>query len=374
MLKTDWVRPAVILLLLTSASAAQVNLSGKQIRGGGQNARLIGQPVKLARAGFILSAQCNGDGFWIEGPQGVQKFASARQALNYRLAPGTYRVFPNLRPGQQEASVGLQIGTAQAASSSQNLSSGETTSGSRSAPNCQGDPFTGGSWCSSQGGADWLQRGFGSIYRVDQISIGVAGTDVSTDRSSLELLLQAPDGQWVQIDKLSDTNINMSRLTGGAKAHSIASYTRRLSPPIAATAFRLNFQGHGWFVAQNIAITGQRIGPEASRPPESRPPSHNLSGAWRSSAGVVLNIQDNGSNLTGNSDSGPFTHALTAQWSNGSYVGSVARVNKSNGASCNLYVKLTPIDSNQFDWETTGTDGTADLPRNFVEHFTYRRI
>ena len=133
---------------------------------------------------------------------------------------------------------------------------GTTRSGTRSAANCQGDPFLGGSWCNSRNGSDWLQRDFGGLYDVREISIGRAGSDVTTQASSIELLLQNPQGQWVLAEKLVNTNINWGQLTGGGPATSIASYRRLFHPPMRARAFRLVLTGHGWFTARDIVIHG----------------------------------------------------------------------------------------------------------------------
>jgi hypothetical protein len=122
-------------------------------------------------------------------------------------------------------------------------------------PNCIGDVFKGGSWCGARNGSDWLQLDFGAPRSVSEIRIEMAATDVTTDGARIVLKLQAPNGEWVTVDELQNTNINVfTPLTGGAKGNSIPSYDNVLASPVMAQAFRIEFTGNGWFSARNIQV------------------------------------------------------------------------------------------------------------------------
>ncbi len=127
-----------------------------------------------------------------------------------------------------------------------------TNTSSKYTRNSKGDVFKRGHWAGSRGQSDWLQRNFNRVIPISKIYIGEASTDITTQGFRLILKLRRPDGRWVVVDELRNTNINRSRLSGGRKGHSIPSYTKRISPPIPATAFRLEFYGHGWFDATDI--------------------------------------------------------------------------------------------------------------------------
>lgn len=141
---------------------------------------------------------------------------------------------------------------------------GTTETGSRYEPNSSGDVFEGGVWNSSQGDSDFLERRFDSPTQVSEIRIERAGTDVTTENSSLTMKLQTPDGNWITVDRLQDTNINITSLTGGAEANSISGYSKVLDEPVEAIAFRLEMTGNGWFMAENIEVLSGTIGVSAA--------------------------------------------------------------------------------------------------------------
>ena len=120
--------------------------------------------------------------------------------------------------------------------------------------NCSGDVFKGGQWCGSQNGSDWLQLDFGSPRSVSEVRIKMAGTDVTTDGARIVLKLKTPNGEWVTVDEMQNTNINRTNLTGGATGNSIPVYRKVLATPVTALAFRIEFTGNGWFMAQDIQI------------------------------------------------------------------------------------------------------------------------
>ncbi len=178
-----------------------------------------------------------------------------------------------LEPANQNARQNItrlknKLATQQADSSKPNsdeptnkASANGTTSWGTSYPaGTKGDVFNGGTWTSSQGSSDWLQLDFNGAYLITDINIASAGTDVTTKGSRLVLKLQNENNEWISIDDLRETNINLEKLSYGNTGTSIPIYNRSLTKPIAAKAFRLEFYGNGWFSARDIKIVGSRVG------------------------------------------------------------------------------------------------------------------
>jgi len=106
-----WLLPFVGSIFCSPSTAAGNSvLSGSQIRAqGGVEGRLIGDPITLPQGGVIVSVQCDGDGFWIQGQGGSRTFRRTNPAVNYVLPKGSFKAFPNLKPGQDRASVSIEI-------------------------------------------------------------------------------------------------------------------------------------------------------------------------------------------------------------------------------------------------------------------------
>ena len=164
-----------------------------------------------------------------------------------------------------------------------------TSSGSSYAPNCQGDPFAGGRWNNAKNGSDWLQRNFASPRQVGEIRIERAGTDVTTEGSSIEIQVHLAGGNWVTVDRLQNTNINWQKLTGGRTARSVPAYRKALSPPLLADAVRLNLTGNGWFVAENIQILASS-GPASPRPPAAASQERRVTAILRNESGQNVHL------------------------------------------------------------------------------------
>ncbi len=148
---------------------------------------------------------------------------------------------------------------------------GKTTWGTNYQSNSRGDVFAGGNWTNAQNGSDWLQRDFEGLYNISEIRIATAGTDVTTKGSRIVIKLQNANGEWVTIDELRETNINLSKLSYGGIGNSIPNYRKVLPAPMTAKAFRLELSGNGWFSASDIKLVGNRVGSATS--------SHSLTGA-----------------------------------------------------------------------------------------------
>jgi hypothetical protein len=168
------------------------------------------------------------------------------------LGPGQYSVYVSGGPG---AGLLLAYNLGGGGGGGSSIQADKSSMSSSYGPNCSGDVFNGGSWCGAQNGSDWLQLDFGSPRSVSEIRIEMAGTDVTTDGARIVLKLQTPNGEWVTVDELQNTNINVfTPLTGGAKGNSILSYDKVLASPVTAQAFRIEFTGNGWFSARNIQV------------------------------------------------------------------------------------------------------------------------
>ena len=90
--------------------AGSVSGWGEQVRGEGRDGKLNGKGFSVPRGkvGTITSVECDGGGFWIEGNV-YQEFTPATSAIGFQLPPGDYKVFPNLRPGQNKAGVTVTV-------------------------------------------------------------------------------------------------------------------------------------------------------------------------------------------------------------------------------------------------------------------------
>lgn len=139
---------------------------------------------------------------------------------------------------------------------------GTDTSGSSDRARSFGSPFEAGRWYSSGGREDWVERTFLGTHGVTQIDIGRAGTEVTTRGFVLVVKLRGQDGRWVTVDELRETNINRPAFSGSS---SLPSYQKRLRHPLAATAIRLEFQGHGGFDLEDVQVMATPILPGETR-------------------------------------------------------------------------------------------------------------
>lgn len=99
----------------------------------------------------------------------------------------------------------------------------------------------------------------------------------------------------------------------------------------------------------------------------------SLSGTYRSGS-LTWVLQRNGNLLAGTLDTPSHTHKLTAvPTAGGTYQGIVERRERSSGRATVMYVRIVPNSSSSFEYDTEGTDGRADLARDFTEHFVFSR-
>lgn len=189
----------------------------------------------------------------------------------------------NKRPGNDKPSWGQPRGE---------RITGKSTAESVYRPLSKGNPFNGGAWCNSKNGSDWLQLGMDGLYRVDEIRIGMACTDVTTKGARIVLKVLNARGTWETIDTLVETNINREQLSHGGRGNSIPSYRKVFNPPLVARSLRLEFAGHGWFGAEDIQVYGRKIGfatiPNNAGPPTKPPTSPPVSPPTKPPAGMTV--------------------------------------------------------------------------------------
>ncbi|HXY40424.1 MAG TPA: tetratricopeptide repeat protein, partial [Vicinamibacteria bacterium] len=145
------------------------------------------------------------------------------------------------------------------AGSAQSSPRGRSSSGTLYPANSHGDAFEGGVWCNARNGSDWLQRTFDGTYEIREIAIARAGSDVSTRGARIVLKLQRPDGAWVVVDELRETNIAWAELSGGGHGRSIPAYRKVLVSPVASRAFRVELSGNGWFSVADVRLGGTLV-------------------------------------------------------------------------------------------------------------------
>ncbi len=89
-------------------------LSGEQVRGvSGQNAKLSSKAVVINKTVKIYSVVGNNAGFWIANANSVavKKYWNTNDpsAVGLTLAPGTYYIYPNLKPNQNKATITIKL-------------------------------------------------------------------------------------------------------------------------------------------------------------------------------------------------------------------------------------------------------------------------
>jgi len=101
----------VLCSISLTAEAQTVILSGRQIRGSIMHpAELISKEITLNRSYQVTNVETSGDGFWFERNGQAGEVIDSRVGAKGTILPaGTYRVFPTLRNGQNEASVKVTL-------------------------------------------------------------------------------------------------------------------------------------------------------------------------------------------------------------------------------------------------------------------------
>ncbi len=181
------------------------------------------------------------------------------------------------QPAQAEAT---QKKPATGTQAPQDEPKGKVTFSSQYKRNSKGDPFAGGFWTGATNGRDWIQKDFDSLQLIHSFYIGRASTDITTEGFVLTVKFKNEAGKWVPIVIYKGANINRKKLSYGKTGLSIPSQTYTLEHPQKARAFRLEFEGHGWFDAADIRINSTPVHAEKKEAPASLGGAAQVSG-WR---------------------------------------------------------------------------------------------
>ncbi|MCQ2974730.1 MAG: hypothetical protein MJ211_07960 [Bacteroidales bacterium] len=106
----------IVLILIFSSlklSAQDISISGSQIRLEDKNAEITSQTIRITKTMTIVSVSGNNAGFWINKNGNPEKAfwteTQAEQAIGYKLQPGVYQVFPNLKADENKADVTILL-------------------------------------------------------------------------------------------------------------------------------------------------------------------------------------------------------------------------------------------------------------------------
>jgi len=105
------VNPLLIAFLFSGVMAlAQANdtrLVGDQVKeANAQKAELVCVPVKITQTMEIVAVSGKNEGFWIQKESvTIYKFTDVSKAVGTKLKPGTYYVYPYLKPEKLKAHV-----------------------------------------------------------------------------------------------------------------------------------------------------------------------------------------------------------------------------------------------------------------------------
>lgn len=100
------------------------------------------------------------------------------------------------------------------------------------------------SWTNKNNGWAWIQHDLDGVYEISKIRVRHAYSDLRyAPCTDIYLKVRNLDGEWVTVDHLQNTNLNF--------------YTKTLTTPIKATAFRLVMTDlNGWFSATGLSLHG----------------------------------------------------------------------------------------------------------------------
>lgn len=104
----------IFFIFLTNMLAAQqVTISGTQQRIKGSNAELTSQKVKVTKTMTIVAVTGHNNGFWITKNGKAEKAfwndSQTHEAIGYKLTKGEYQVFPNIKSGENSATVTIKL-------------------------------------------------------------------------------------------------------------------------------------------------------------------------------------------------------------------------------------------------------------------------
>jgi tetratricopeptide (TPR) repeat protein len=220
------------------------------------------------------------------------------------------------QPAQAEATQ-EKPAPAEEAPAPQGSPKGKVTASSRYEPNCKGDPFAGGHWTGARNGSDWIQKDFDSLQLIHSFYIGMASTDITTDGFVLTVKFKNEADEWVPVVVYKGANINREKLSYGKTGLSRPPQTYNLKHPQKAKAFRLEFEGNGWFDAADIRINSTPASAEKKKAPASLDGAAHVSG-WRqvTLGPVSFQIPPDWKTDEGNDEDGQFFAAWKGDMNN----------------------------------------------------------
>jgi len=92
----------------------------------------------------------------------------------------------------------------------------------------------------------YVQVDLPCLYKVNEILIKFAGSDVTTENLTIKISYVDELGRWVVFDELKEVNINYYEGSNHCPLPSIGDY-HKVFDPIMIKSFGVDFMGHGWF-------------------------------------------------------------------------------------------------------------------------------
>jgi len=99
----------------------------------------------------------------------------------------------------------------------------------------------------------YVQVDLPSVYKVNELFIGIAGSDVTTTNSRIRISYIDELGKWVVFDELKELNINYYTSCIDCPIPSIGEYNK-VFEPIMVKSFRIDLIGHGWFCVGEVKL------------------------------------------------------------------------------------------------------------------------
>lgn len=105
----------LITVFILSVSILQepdiITIKGEQTKSlADTNTSLICKTLKLTHSVKIIKAEGNCDGYWIQkGNITIHNFKKPERSIGTVLKPGSYTVYPELKPRQNKASIKLTL-------------------------------------------------------------------------------------------------------------------------------------------------------------------------------------------------------------------------------------------------------------------------
>jgi len=117
-------------------------------------------------------------------------------------------------------------------------------------------PFAGGIYSFGSNKTAYVQVDLPSVYKVNEIFIKIAGSDITTENLIIKISYVDELGRWVVFDELKEVNINYYEGSNHCPLPSIGDY-HKVFDPIMIKSFRVDFTGHGWFGISDMRLSSK---------------------------------------------------------------------------------------------------------------------